>query len=373
MRKLQYALIALLLAGNITAQEIDKKIPNWYNGKKFGMSTDKAYAKLLADKKSETVVVAVIDSGVDIEHEDLKGHIWINKDEIPGNGLDDDNNGYVDDVNGWNFLGNADGENINDVRLEVARLYSELHAVYDGKSYADLEGEEKEGYALYKEVREKVENARSEAEKEIEDLEETTEILEKADEKLRKHFGGDYTVKQLKKAKKDPVIGQEASQMMVLSAFGLDYEGYKGIVKYYQDNLDFNYNPDIDPRGEVIGDDVKDFSDYKYGNNDVEGPDAGHGTHCAGIIGALRNNGLGNDGVADNVQIMSIRAVPNGDEWDKDIALAVRYAVDNGAQIINMSFGKGYSPEQEGVIEAFRYAEEKRCFIGSRRRKRRSG
>lgn len=350
-------------SGTLLSQDVDKKIHNWYNGKKYGMHTDKAYDKLLAGKKSEPVVVAVVDSGVDIEHKDLEGRIWVNKDEIPGNGIDDDNNGYIDDVNGWNFLGNADGENINDVRLEVARLYSKLHKIYDGKSFADLEDDQKEDYALYKEVREKVENERKGAEKEMEQLEEATKVLGEADAALKKHFGRDYTSKDLKSLKKDPVLGAQAQQMLVLESFGMGYSDFEGMVSYYSDNLDFNYNPDIDPRGDVIGDDPEDFNDRDYGNADVEGPDAGHGTHCAGIIGAVRGNGIGNDGVADNVQIMSLRAVPNGDEWDKDIALAIRYAVDNGAQIINMSFGKSYSPQQEGVIEAFRYAEEKGVLL----------
>lgn len=356
-------IFTFLLVGNLNAQKIDKKIPNWYNGNKYGMVTDKAYAKLLADKKSRTVVVAVIDSGVDIEHEDLKGHIWINKGEIADNGIDDDGNGYIDDINGWNFLGNAKGENINDVRLEVARIYHDLDLKLKGREYSDLSAEEKEQYALYKEVKEEVEKNRDESEKGFTSLKEMTSVLKGSDLKLRKHFGGDYTIKQLKKVKKHPKVGMEATQMIALYKFGYTYSDIEAENKYYRDNLDFNYNPEIDARADVIGDDPTDFSDRNYGNNDVEGPDAGHGTHCAGIIGALRNNGIGNDGVAENVQIMSLRAVPNGDEWDKDIALAVRYAVDNGAQVINMSFGKSYSPYKKGVMEAFEYAEEKGVLV----------
>lgn len=88
-----------------------------------------------------------------------------------------------------------------------------------------------------------------------------------------------------------------------------------------------------------------------------------HGTHVAGIIGAIRGNKLGADGVADNVLLMSLRAVPNGDEQDKDIALAIRYAADNGAQVINMSFGKSYSPNQKEVYEAILYAESKGVLL----------
>ena len=83
-----------------------------------------------------------------------------------------------------------------------------------------------------------------------------------------------------------------------------------------------------------------------------------HGTHVAGIIAAERNNGLGANGVANNVEIMSVRTVPNGDEYDKDVALAIRYAVDNGAKVINGSFGKSFSPHAEWVRDAIKYASD---------------
>jgi len=126
---------------------------------------------------------------------------------------------------------------------------------------------------------------------------------------------------------------------------------------YFDQGLNYGYNPDFDPRS-IVGDRYDDLTDRFYGNNDVEGPDASHGTHVAGIIAASRNNGLGVRGVAENVRIMSVRCVPDGDERDKDVANAIRYAVDNGASIINMSFGKGYSPNKKYVDEAVKYAAE---------------
>jgi subtilisin family serine protease len=118
-------------------------------------------------------------------------------------------------------------------------------------------------------------------------------------------------------------------------------------------------------RAEIVKDNYKDFNDKFYGNNDVmvSKNAALHGTHVSGIIGAARSNGVGMDGVADNVRIMTVRAVPDGDEHDKDIALAIRYAVDNGAKVINMSFGKGYSPEKKWVDEAVKYAEGKGVLL----------
>ncbi|MGB1102506.1 MAG: S8 family peptidase [Crocinitomicaceae bacterium] len=357
MRKLTLTVFVALFGLTVVAQDVDKKILNWYNDAKYGMHTDLAYAKLLAGKKSETVVVAVIDSGVDIEHEDLQGSIWVNEDEIPGNGIDDDNNGYIDDINGWNYLGNKEGKNINDVRLELARIYAQLKPTYEGKKYSELAPEDQEKFAYYKQIEEEINSQRKYAQGELDDLKSTTEIITEAHDKLTEKFGDHYTMEQLQEVKDDPEYGEAASNMIVFEMLGLGYHEYNEFISYFRDTLDCNYNPDIDPRGEVIGDNVSDLTDLDYGNNDVEGPDSGHGTHCAGIIVAARNNGIGNDGVADNVKIMSLRAVPNGDEWDKDIALAIRYAVDNGAKVINMSFGKAYSMYPEMVMEAIQYAE----------------
>lgn len=368
MNKTGKILIASFLLGSYTvgAQEVDKKILNWYNGAKYGMSTDKAYAKLLADKKSEPVIVAVIDSGVDIEHEDLQGSIWVNKDEIAGNGIDDDKNGYIDDVNGWNFLGNPDGENVNDTQLEVTRLYKKYDAKFDGKSLADISDEEKADYELYKKCRDEVEGSISSAKSNIERYTQIQEGYQNAFTAIDKHFGGAYTAKDVKKAKKDPAVGVYAEQLYDLVKAGITMDGISGQLKgafdHFNSQLESHYNLDMNERV-IIGDDPSDFSDVSYGSNEVEGPDAFHGTHVAGIIAATRGNGIGSDGVADNVLIMSVRAVPNGDERDKDVALAIRYAVDNGAKIINGSFGKSYSPYQDEVIAAIRYAESKGVLV----------
>ncbi|XOV69059.1 MAG: S8 family serine peptidase [Fluviicola sp.] len=356
-------LFSTLLIANISfGQSVTNEQKNWYNGKGLGMNTDKAYKKLLDGKSSKTVVVAVIDSGVDVDHEDLKGQIWINEDEIPNNGIDDDNNGFIDDVHGWNFLGNAEGENISDVRLEVTRIYADLREQFADLPRYEIPSEHQDDYDLYQEVKKKVMDERDEAQSVKNELSETYKYLAELDKNLQKELGANYTLKQIKKARKDPNLGPAAEVMYLLMQEGVRVQDLKDYLDYCNEVLEYNYNPDIDPRKEVIGDDVSDFS-IGYGNNDYEGPDAGHGTHCAGIIGAVRGNGIGNDGVASDVAIMSLRAVPNGDEWDKDIALAVRYAVDNGAQVINMSFGKSYSPEQAQVIEAFRYAEQNGVLV----------
>lgn len=296
----------LIVFGFSIPQLFAQAIPgtlNWYNGDGQGMYTDQAY-KMLKNKKSQPVVVAVIDSGVDIEHEDLQGKIWVNPKEIPGNKIDDDKNGYVDDVHGWNFLGNATGENQENARLEKTRIYAKLKDKYDGVDPVTLLDDSE--YFMYA-------NAKAEVEGELENLAQYKEGL---------------------------ANGQFDAETK----------------KYIEDQLNYNLNIYFDDRS-LIGDNPDDFTDTHYGNNDVEGQEALHGTHVSGIIAAIRGNGKGGDGVADNVKIMSVRTVPNGDEQDKDVALAIRYAVDNGAQVINMSFGKDYSPHQYEVYQAMLYAD----------------
>ncbi|MFK8044273.1 MAG: S8 family peptidase [Crocinitomicaceae bacterium] len=355
-----FGVLTLSLFVNVNAQDVDKKILNWYNGAKFGMSTDKAYKKILNDKKSKTVIVAVIDSGVDTEHEDLKGKIWVNADEIPNNGIDDDKNGYIDDVNGWSFLGNADGENVNDEQLEVTRIFARLDKKFAGKSAVELGPEELKEYALYKEVREEVNKNSNQAGKTIQQLDKMIEMYNTDEKKLTEHFGGDYSIKEVAKLTKDEKLGNVAKRHLGMKARG-GVEGMEDYKKYLSNQMNFFYNKDFNAR--IQGDDPSDFTDVNYGSNDVKGPDSFHGTHVAGIIAAVRGNGIGSDGVANDVAIMSVRAVPNGDERDKDVALAIRYAVDNGAMIINGSFGKSYSPYQAEVIKAIRYAESKGVLI----------
>ena len=296
--------LSLLLNAKIFSQALPGTL-NWYNGVGTGMQTDKAY-KLLKSKKPKAVIVAVIDSGVDIEHEDLQGKIWTNEKEIPKNGIDDDKNGYIDDVHGWNFLGNKKGQNLDAARLEKTRILAKLMLKYEDIDPSSINKDAE--YELYLKVKSEVAEARAEFEPYMEML-------------------------------KQGVFDAETK-------------------KYIEDQMKYNLNVDFNDRA-LIGDNPDDFNDIHYGNSDVEGPDALHGTHVAGIIAAIRGNNKGGDGVADNVKIMSIRTVPNGDEFDKDIYLAVRYAVDNGASVINMSFGKAYSPHQEKVYEAFQYADSK--------------
>jgi cell wall-associated protease len=383
--KLSLSIFAFGITNLLFAQEVDKDVLNWYNGKGAGMNTEKAYKKL-KKRESKTVVVAIIDSGIDIEHEDLKGKIWTNTDEIPGNGIDDDKNGYVDDVHGWNFLGNASGENANAMRLERTRMLAELDDKYDGVDESSVADSDKAEYELYKTLSQELELERTQNERTIayfgmingmidnvpnmlkefagNEKASATEIEEKMESLEKEIAGYKKALKKEKTSEMEEKLGkaQDAYDQLEF-CYGvvtgeLTKERMAGLTESYQGRLDTHHNVDFDGRA-IVGDDPDDFTDTNYGNNDVEGPDALHGTHVGGIVGAIRGNDLGGDGVAEDVLLMSLRAVPDGDEFDKDIALAIRYAVDNGASVINMSFGKKYSPHQKEVYEAFAYADSK--------------
>jgi cell wall-associated protease len=333
-----------------------------------GMSVDRAYAELIPNLKGTKVIVAVIDSGVDIEHEDLKNVIWTNTDEIPNNGIDDDKNGYIDDVHGWNFLGDIVGEN-----LEFVRIIKRYNAVFDGKSSADIEESEKDIFNLY-------ESAKSEYNKEHKEIKANydryTQMLKQvtvSHDAISKKVGKeDYNAEDLA-AISDPT-GEDQKNIGILSQM-LSYGGtipefkerLNGGVQYFQGRLENHFTMDTDFRT-VLKDNPYDINDNVYGNNDVDGPDpkkedARHGTHVAGIIAAQRGNNIGMDGVAQNVEIMALRAVPDGDEYDKDVALAIRYAADNGAKVINTSFGKAFSQNPEWVWDAIKYAAKKDVLI----------
>lgn len=360
---LSLALFSVGIMNLFYAQEkADSKIINWYNGSGTGMNTEKAY-KALKKKTTKTVIVAVIDSGIDIEHEDLKGQIWVNEDEIPNNGIDDDKNGYIDDIHGWNFLGGSDGQNQNYARLEKVRILASLSEKYKDKDASSVAKEDLAEYNLYKQVKKEVEAEMKESQNGLKTYQQIESMLPKIQSALEEKFGKGFTVEMLEKWQ--PTSGEEVQmkQVGMYIAQGLiTPETVKEALDHFKASTEYQLNVNYNDR-QMIGDDPDNFNDVHYGNSDVEGPDALHGTHVGGIIGAVRHNNLGGDGVATDIKLMSLRAVPDGDEADKDVALAIRYAVDNGASVINMSFGKAYSLHQKEVAAAIAYADSKGVLL----------
>ncbi len=365
-------ILILALVFMVTGLSAQMETPkNWWDLDRTddsfpGVSAKKAH-DYLAGKTSQKVVVAVIDSGVDVEHEDLKDIVWTNPGEIAGNGIDDDNNGYVDDMHGWNFIGGKDGQNVNYENLEIVRLYNTYHKKYNNRNRDGLSKAEKVEFDAYTEygtiIDEKVESLAPTYAQYTAIMDGLEGVIKATGKKVDNITAEDVAAIETKDMATTQIKGIIANQAAQGKSVADLYGELNGALDYFKSQVEFNYNKDFDARS-IVGDNPGNLDDRNYGNNEVEGPDAGHGTHVAGIIAAVRDNNLGVNGVGGaNVQIMSIRTVPNGDERDKDVANAIRYAVDNGASVINMSFGKGYSPYKKAVDAAMKYAEKKDVIL----------
>lgn len=338
-----------------------------------GMSLAKAY-KFLEGKKGVPVIVGIADSGVDVEHEDLKGVAWVNPKEVPGNNKDDDNNGYVDDIHGWNFLGNKEGKIVNADQLEITRIVKSGMDKFGNKKASEIADADKKEYEEYLKIKEKFDKVAKAKENEIANLKGTkTRILqlEESFTAVQNLIGKtDFTLDDVKNAKSDDAeTTAKINDVTMIMSRGMkmaDLLSYKKDLLAYlesQENAK-SYDLDFNAR-QSLGDDLYDITDTNYGNNNVIGSKKleSHGTHVAGIVAASRGNGKGLDGVANNVKILTVRVVPDGDEHDKDVALGIRYAVDNGAKIINTSFGKAYSPNKQWVFDAIKYAAKNDVLI----------
>jgi len=334
----------------------------------FGISLKQAY-QLVQGKQSKTVIVTTIDSGIDTAQKDLKSILWVNPNEIPNNGIDDDHDGLVDDVHGWDYLGGKNGKSDDSETLEEVRQYYKLKGTYLGLTSAPA-GKEKE-FAYWLNVKKLYDSTLTKAKAELKDitfemnaLTETNGYIKKA---LKLQPNQTFVKADLDKIHptNDTLRYSKTIWEEVFEHIGENKNNAKqlaDITEYYT-RLNNTINPDLDARKDIVGDDP-DVNDGKpYGNNVLKNPDASHGTGVAGLIGAVRNNGYGIDGIADNVRIMALKASLNGDEYDKDVANAIRYAADHGARVVNMSFGKSISPHKDWVDEAFKYAASKDVLL----------
>ncbi len=340
-----------------------------------GIGATRAYAELLKGRTPTVVVVAVIDSGIDTAHVDLKPVLWTNRNEVPGNGLDDDKNGYVDDVHGWNFLGGADGRNIGPETLETTRIVAQYRSMFRGKTRKQVPPAQQAAFDMYQQAEKLYTKRLKETQgnaPQMEQLAEMRQQLGLMNTALKQSLGTqklDTAVLRTARPADEQQARMAQALLNILRETGkpdtdaLLAELGAGVEQNatalgYQLRLDYN------PRADIVKDNPDDLTQRGYGNADLHGPDPLHGTHVAGIIAAVRDNGLGVQGIAPApVQIMTLRAVPDGDERDKDVALAIRYAADNGASIINMSFGKELSAQRPAVEAAFLYAASKNVLL----------
>lgn len=375
-----YAGFATIAAQTATPNDKDQK--TWYHKdyattKVYGVNTENAY-KFLESKglKPKTVVVGVLDSGVEVDHPGLAKNMWKNPNEVPNNGKDDDGNGYVDDIFGWNFLGGKNAD-IDVDNMEVTRVVKKYQSVFEGPDSAkNKENQAKmpEEFAMYMKSKEVFTKKSQEAKQNVQ----LYTMIKNAIPDMVKLLGNKTLTKE-NLATIKPSTQQEAMAMQVLAQVSNDPQvvgksaaevktymdaQMKEALDYFTPQAEKGYNLDFDPRKEIVGDNYDDYSEKNYGNNHYEGPDAKHGTHVAGIIAGLPNGSEPQYGVASRVaKIMTVRAVPDGDERDKDVANAIRFAVDNGAKILNMSFGKPVSPGKNVVWDAFKYAESKGVLL----------
>lgn len=346
-----------------SAQSASKAPENWFNldwkqDGVPGVSAERAYQTILKGKNASPVIVAVIDGGVDPLHEDLDDIMWVNPGEIAGNGIDDDKNGYIDDVYGWNFIGNPNGENVGSDALEVTRLYAHYDKQFKNVNPATLSKKERKKYEYYQNLGTTVNESLEKAKKNLTYYQELKSTYLESEALLKKHLKTEtLTMEALNGIQsEDEDLVNAVSVVGKLLENGLDATYFDGALGYFEGQTKY-YDPSFDPR-DIVGDNYADSREWNYGNNDIKGPEAFHGTHVAGIIGAERDNNLGIKGVSDQVLIMGVRVVPDGDERDKDVANGIRYAVDNGASVINMSFGKSYKWDKKVVDDAVKYAEK---------------
>ena len=343
----------------------------------YGVNTNNAY-KFLESKglKPRTVVVGVLDSGVEVDHPGLINNMWKNPNEIPNNGIDDDKNGYVDDIYGWNFIGGKTAD-VDADNLEVTRMVKKYQPIFEGTDSAKNRANQAkmpEEYAMYQKSKKLFDEKGSEAKQYYQYF----SGFNNAIPSIVKTLNG-KTLTKANLAAIKPASQEDSRNLQILNSLVQEAENVgktpkeveellkkevEGALKHYESQATKHYNLDFDPRKEIVGDNYDNYNEKHYGNNHYEGPDASHGTHVSGIIAGLPHGNEAQYGVAHKVaKIMTVRAVPDGDERDKDVANAIRYAVDNGAKILNMSFGKAVSPGKKHVWEAMKYAEKKGVLL----------
>lgn len=376
MKKLSSFFVIIGIATSAFAQ--NQKMKGWHlldpvKDGYMGTGVNRAYSELLKNRNSVPVIIAVLDSGVDTTHEDLKPNLWINNKEIAGNGIDDDKNGYKDDIYGWNFCGSASGENLGTNTYEIARVYHGWKEKFNNKSIDQISSADKFLYSQWKRSEKLINKQYSQYYENYPKVEEAYYYYNLTSELIKRRLVlNEFKYSNIASVNaKDSLawsisiwkemFGRSPDSLIITNKQILDeINSYKAQLLKYRNIKD---STPIDFRGQMTKDNYLNINDKIYGNNNLKQHSGNHGTAVSGTIAAIRENGIGTDGIVLNVKIMAVRVVPGGDEHDKDVALAIRYAVDNGAQIINMSFGKPVSPYKKLVDDAIKYAAAKNVLL----------
>lgn len=373
--------IALLLFLFLFQVTFSQSSQNWHlkdysNDSVHGISLKKAYQALASfAQKANPIIVAVIDGGIDTNHIALKKLLWTNPKEIPNNKIDDDKNGYIDDIHGWNFIGGKDGRNIDKAAAEMTRIYHRYKNVFEGKEIDtnQFNETEKNTYQIWKQTSDEIKVSENDLSS-LQYIKMASGALKKMGAIILKELpDSNFTVPVLESYQ--PIgrvtLDTKMAYLRTVKILGIEKESsfpeiIQDLEEYVEGKEKAATAKEIPPspiREDIIKDDYFNFSDKFYGNNDITGPNARHGTHVAGLVASIPDSSWQVNHLYPSIKIMGVRTVPDGDEYDKDVALAIRYAVDNGAKIINMSFGKSYSPEQAWVDSAIRYAAQKDVLL----------
>ena len=360
----------------------DKNLMTWYHqdfgsSTVYGVNTQNAYQYLESKNlKIKPVIVGVLDSGVEVDHPGLIKNMWKNVNEVPNNGKDDDGNGYIDDVYGWNFSGGKNGD-IDTDNMEVTRVVKKYQSIFEGPNSTQNKANQAkmpEEFVMYMKSKEIFTKKSVEAKQNYETYKRIQEVIPSMiamlhGQNLTQEVMGAIKPTTPEESMALSVLGQVSRDPSITGKSPAEVQKFleaqmKEALDYYEPQALKQYNLEYDSRASIVGDHYDDYAEKNYGNNHYEGPDAKHGTHVAGIIAGLPQGTEVQYGVGyKTAKIMTVRAVPNGDERDKDVANAIHYAVDNGAKILNMSFGKPVSPGKEVVWDAFKYAESKGVLL----------
>ena len=380
MKRILFAIVIicnhLIVFGQVTSPSQNWHWKDYNEQKVHGISLYQAYQKLAGlSKKPSPIIVAVMDGGVDTSNLEIKPLLWANPKEIAGNGIDDDRNGYIDDVHGWNFIGGKDGRNINKAADEKSRVYHRFKKIYEGKEIDEdtLTATQKKEYENWKQAALEIEFSEEDAAN-LRYISMATNAIQKIGNTILKEMvDTNFTVAQLQSFQPmgRNTLDAKMAYLRTVKMLGFEAETpYAEMIKDLKDYVEGKEKsanakllPPAPIRAEIIKDNYENLNDRFYGNNDITGPNARHGTHVAGLVASIPDEQWKVKSLYPNIQIMGIRVVPDGDEYDKDIALGIKYAVDNGAKVINMSFGKSFSPEQQWVDNAIRYAASKDVLI----------
>jgi subtilisin family serine protease len=368
MIKLIVIIIIVIMAVGVKAQITKPPVTGWHllDYKKDGyrgISLEDAYKKLKG-KKSNKVIVAVIDSGIDTLHKDIP--FWTNPNEIPNNNIDDDKNGLVDDIHGWNYLGAPNGENLAISISDINRTYHRFKNEFENKTISQVSADMQHTYKEWRRADEKLTIQKAKADSELDKIKQNYLVYKETNAAVVKMVGKETfyhtdinalaTQSSALEIWKRTLNGKTFSNTDLLK----DFEQYVEMLESYKNGKTI---APVLHRDNLLQDNGYDISKTNYGNNNLLQHSGWHGTSVSSVIGAIRNNNIGMDGIADNVEIMMIRGILGKDEFDKDVALSIRYAVDNGAKVINMSFGKYISPDKHWTDQAVQYALSKDVVI----------